>query len=179
MVAAGFDSASSRQRFVIRSNCSLSWRGALRFYLGMVAVSFGIAFFFALRGAWLVLPFAGLEMALLGAALYIVGRRCRRRQEVWLDGDRLEVVSPETGERQYFQRAWARVELEPARHRGHPARLLVGSHRRRVEVGAGLTEHERERLAVALRAALAAPWQAPDTHNDDNRDLEGETLACG
>ena len=63
---------------MIRPNCSLPWRGTVRFYLGIVIVSLGIAAAFAMKGIWLILPFAGLEMVALGAALYIVARdgRC-------------------------------------------------------------------------------------------------------
>ena len=75
MVATYFDDVDCSRRFLIRPNCSLQWREVVRFYLGIAAVSFGIAVAFALQGAWLVLPFAGIEMAVLGGALYIVARR--------------------------------------------------------------------------------------------------------
>jgi uncharacterized membrane protein len=58
----------------------------------MVVVSFGIAIAFALKGAWLILPFAGLEMLVLGAALYVVARRGCRWQTVSIQGDQVEVV---------------------------------------------------------------------------------------
>ena len=48
-------------RIEICPNCSLSVQGARLF--------FGIAFVLALKGFWPILPFAGLEMALLAWAL--------------------------------------------------------------------------------------------------------------
>ena len=56
-----------------KRNCSLSSTGRLLFLLLMGVVSFGIALGFAMLGAWLVLPFAGLEMLLLSWAFYHVG----------------------------------------------------------------------------------------------------------
>lgn len=64
----------------------------MRFYIGMVVVSFSIAIAFALKGAWLILPFAGVEMLVLGAALYVVARRGCRWQTVSIQGDQVEVV---------------------------------------------------------------------------------------
>lgn len=156
MVATQFDSSTSCRRFMVRPNCSLSWRDALRFYLGMILVSFGIATGFALQGAWLVLPFAGLEMLVLGAALYVVGRRCARWQLVSVCEDAVEIVAADAGViRHRFSRAWARVELVRPAIKGHPSRLLIGSHGRAVEVGGCLNEEEKCDLARQLRLAVA------------------------
>ena len=142
---------------MVRPNCSLSWRNALRFYLGMITVSFGIAAGFAWQGAWLVLPFAGLEMLVLGAALYSVGRRCARWQLVSVCEDAVEVTEADAAAgRHRFSRAWARVELVPPAIRGYPARLLIRSHGRTVEIGDCLNEEEKHYLARQLRLAVEA-----------------------
>lgn len=122
----------------------------------MVAVSFSIAIAFALQGAWLILPFAGLEMLALGAALYVVAHRGCRWQIVSIQGDRIEVVEHEqTGKRkQIFQRAWAQVRLEQARIKGYPSRLIISSHGRAVEIGGYLVNAEKEHLALELRKAV-------------------------
>jgi len=158
VVATQFDSFASPRRFLIRPNCSLSWRDAVRFYLGMVLVSFGIAIAFALKGAWLILPFAGLEMLALGAALYIVARRATNWQEISINGDRINVVESDSGreQAQSFQRAWARVIHEDALIKGHPSRLSIRSHGRSVEVGRCLNEDEKRYLAEQLNRAVRA-----------------------
>lgn len=155
MVATQFDSSTASRRFVIRPNCSLLWRDAVRFYLGMVLVSFGIAGGFAFYGAWLVLPFAGLEMLVLGAALYSVARRCSRWQAVSIGADTVEVSNHgrAMGSRR-FQRAWARVELQQPAIKGHPTRLEIRSHGQAVEVGSCLNEAEKKDLALALDQAI-------------------------
>lgn len=156
MVATHFDDQNCSRRFLIRPNCSLRWSDVVRFYLGMVAVSFGIAIACALQGAWLVLPFAGLEMLALGAALYVVARRAQRWQVVSVHGDCVEITQFGSTQEppQVFQRAWARVHLQPAAIQGHPSRLTIGSHGRRVEIGGCLSEDDKKYLARELGLAV-------------------------
>jgi uncharacterized membrane protein len=134
----------------------MSWRELVRFYSGIVIVSMTIALGFAAQGAWLVLPFAGLEMLVLGIALYSVARRSASWQEIAIDGDRVKVISGGSGAEhsEQFQRGWVRVVLEAAPVKGHPSRLLLGSHGRTIEIGGCLNEDEKHALAVQLRRAV-------------------------
>jgi uncharacterized membrane protein len=156
VVATQFDKFASTRRFLIRPNSSLSWRDAVRFYISMVLVSFGIAIAFALQGAWLILPFAGLEMLLLGIALYIVARRAARWQEISINGDRIHVVEhdPRRQQEQSLQRAWAQVIHEDAAIKGHPSKLSIRSHGRSIEIGRCLNEQEKRCLAEQLSRAV-------------------------
>jgi len=156
LVARQVDNFQGSSRFLIRPNCSLPWRGVVRFYISMVVVSFSIAIAFALKGAWLILPFAGLEMLVLGAALYLVARRGSCWQVVSIHGDHIEVVEHDSNSKrqQTFQRAWAQVKLEQARINGYPSRLTIRSHGRAAEIGGYLADAEKEELALELRLAL-------------------------
>ena len=82
------------RRVVIRPNRSLSWRQSMVF-LGAIAVPLVlVSVVLALKGYWLILPFAGLELAGLFVCLYLVahaGCRC----EVISIGD--SVVTVEKG----------------------------------------------------------------------------------
>lgn len=44
-------------------------------FAALGALTLGIAGAFAALGAWLILPFAGLEVLVLGAAFWITARR--------------------------------------------------------------------------------------------------------
>lgn len=160
MVATYFDARDCSRRFLVRPNCSLRWRDVIRFYLGMLTVSLGIAVAFALQGAWLVLPFAGLEMAVLGAALYVVARRGYRWQVISVHSDRIDIT--EHGARperlESFQRAWTRVQLQPAVIQGYPSKLTIGSHGRRVEIGGCLSEDDKNYLAHELSLAVRSNY---------------------
>ena len=128
----------------------------MRFYAGIAIVSMGIAIAFAMQGAWLILPFAGLEMLALGIALYVVARRAASWQEIAIESDEIRVVdhSVKKVKKLSFQRAWVRVLLEEAAITGHPSRLLLGSHGQHVEIGHCLNEEEKRHLVVQLRRAV-------------------------
>ncbi len=157
MIAEEIEQTNHQLRFVIEPNLSLSWRGNLIFFLIICTISFGIAGVFTAMGYWVVFPFAGLEMAVLGAALYVCSTKARWCEMVCIGKDTVEVAAgrhqPE--KRWTFSRHWARIVLSPPNINGHPSRLLIRSHGREVEVGRCLSDEERERLAKALDRALA------------------------
>jgi uncharacterized membrane protein len=142
--------------FVIRPNCSLSWRGNQLFFIFIFAMSFGVAGIFAAQGLWMMLPFAGLEMLALGLALYQCALRGCQQEVITIQEQRVRIaVGRDRPERSCtFERSWAKVVLERPEIRGHPSRLWIRSHGRQVEVGACLVDEERQRLAAALREAL-------------------------
>jgi uncharacterized membrane protein len=156
VVAAQFDQFASPRRFLVRPNCSVSWPDVVRFYLGMLLVSFTIAIAFAMQGAWLILPFAGLEMSVLGIALYVVARRATDWQEISISGDRITIIERDSGrERVYsYQRAWVQIVHERAAINGHPSRLSIRSHGCSTEIGRCLNEEEKRYLADQLIRAV-------------------------
>ncbi len=154
--------------YVLRPNGSLAWRTAKWGCAGMMLLSATVAGWFALRGAWLVLPFAGAEMVLLATALYLACRWSRHAEVIRVEHDALVLqqgrARPEQEHR--FQRAWARVVLIRDPRGWYPSRLLLRSHGRSVEVGARLVEEERlelagelARLTGAAAPAVPAPWR--------------------
>jgi uncharacterized membrane protein len=141
----------------VSANCSLTPRDALVFFVGVAVGSLALAVLLAIRGFWPVLPFAGLELLALGAALVVSQRRGRYREVISVFPDRVVIERTDGGRvsRSEFPRAWARVELVASRHRGHPGRLLVGSHGRRCEVGRTLTDEERRSMGERLKSLVA------------------------
>ena len=141
---------------MLRPDNGLYWRTTLWVYLALVVVSLGVASAFALAGFWPVLPFAGVELALLGIALYVTARRGRYREVVRVRGGTVEIEKGYDGprERWRFERAWTRVALRKARQRLHPARLVLCCRGVTVEVGAFLTDDDRAALARELDQAV-------------------------
>ncbi|MGF1547951.1 MAG: DUF2244 domain-containing protein [Thiotrichales bacterium] len=143
-------------RIVLRPNASLSECRTWCFVAGVAAVTLSIALGFAVMGYWLVLPFAGLEIA----ALVLIFRFClgqnTHREVVSIDGDKVRI---EAGKRRperswEFVRTWTQVLLQPAAVRGYPSRLVLGSAGQRVELGAFLTEDERKALWYRLKSEI-------------------------
>ncbi len=56
-------------------NCSISPAGLLGVFAALSAVALTIGIGFAVAGAWLILPFAGLEVAGLALAFLMYARR--------------------------------------------------------------------------------------------------------
>jgi uncharacterized membrane protein len=150
-------------RIEICPNCSLSVRGAVMFFGSLCGVSFAIAGFMAWRGFWPVLPFAGLEMLLLGWALRAsLARRFHRQTIIVTESD----VSVESRDRTHyaqvvFPRHWAQVKLRRPASRLHPSRLTIESHGRQCELGNFLTEEERRGLALRLQSLIGRVNESP------------------
>lgn len=155
MIHAEFDAQRGYWRFVLRPNRSLSWRGTVHFFLGIATLSLAIATVLAIRGYWLVLPFAGLEIAALGAAFYVVARRSYQCEVIAVAEDILiERGVGRPRHRVRLPRAWAAVDVERCNASWYPSRLLIRSHGQAVEVGRFLPEGERLELALKLRRSL-------------------------
>ncbi|HEY1898220.1 MAG TPA: DUF2244 domain-containing protein [Steroidobacteraceae bacterium] len=154
---------SAHARIVIAPNCSLSARGAVLFFLTACAPCFGVAGVLTFLGFWPVLPFAGLEMLLLGAALRISLARRNNRQTIDISESDV-VVQTKIGKvssEVMFPRHWAQVKLRRSTSRLHPSRLVIESHGRQCEVGDFLTEEERRSLYAKLAKLIGRVNESP------------------
>lgn len=57
--------------WLMKRNCSVSPRQFVGFYVSLALVSLGIAMMLVLNGAWLVLPFTGIELLAVGIAFAV------------------------------------------------------------------------------------------------------------
>ena len=141
--------------YTARPNCSLDRRGKLWLFLAAAVVSGLIALIFAAFGAWLVLPFAGLELAVLAWALRFMDRHSGDYERVLLDGDKLRIETCEAGLPAYheFHRYWTQVRV---RAEGWDARVFVRSHGREVELGRFRSLEQKLAFAQQLRERVGA-----------------------
>lgn len=146
------DTAEDERLFDLRPNAGVYWRQTLVIFLMLSVVCLGVATAFAFAGFWPILPFAGLEVVALGAALYVSARRGDYREVIRVGPERIRIEKGRrTPEQTWeFSRAWSTVELQRSPLRLHPARLLIRSGGDQVECGAFLTDEERESLASEL-----------------------------
>jgi uncharacterized membrane protein len=150
---------------------SLSARG-MRWFCALAVPAVAIpALLFAFLGAWPILGFAGLELALVIGLLALHRRWTARQVEVVvLTEDSLRVLAADgRGGRQEvaLEPYWARLELteEPG---GVPA-LRLSARGRSVEVGRYLSAEEKVSLADALSGALRR-YRTPVFDNPQLRD---------
>jgi uncharacterized membrane protein len=113
------------------------------------------------RGAWVVLPFFGLELAVLALGLYLSARSGAHQEVIEIDGPSLRVSWGRTGwgrtapEGQIaLPRHWSRPVLSIDPSGWYPSRLAVVACGRRVSLAAGLTEDERRAVAAELAQQL-------------------------
>jgi uncharacterized membrane protein len=118
--------------------------GSLTVFLLVIAAGF------AMTGAWLIIPFAGLEIAALGTAACMILRRAGDFERLVFRGDRILVEVRERGlARQFeFHRGWARLVT------GESGSVALRSHGRTVEIGRYCCAEGRQALARELRGRL-------------------------
>lgn len=150
-------------RIELVPHCSLSPRGAVALFASLCAASFGVAGFVASQGFWPVLPFAGLEMLLLGWALRASFERRRESHTITVSEREVLVEWRHRAEHSQvvFSRHWTRVKLRRPASRLHPSRLMIESQGRALEVGRFLTEEERHGLAIRLERLIGRMNESP------------------
>lgn len=151
------------RRFELTPRCSLTPHSARIFIATMAAGTFAVAGFFTWLGYWPVLPFAGLEVALLIWAVRASMRKGAEHETITITEDSVVVQRYTThGEgTSVFPRHWVKVKLHAPSTALHPSRLLFESHGRVCEVGRFLTEDERCGLAVRLKQLVGNVNESP------------------
>ena len=146
------------------------WRGnaltpktAAIFVCVVSAATFLIAGFLTLKGYWPVLPFAGLEIALLIWAVRASMRMGLQRETITITEEYVTVEhrSPYGDWDSVFPRHWTTVKLHAPLAVLHPSRLMLESRGRAYEVGRFLTEDDRRGLAVRLKQLVGNVNESP------------------
>jgi len=139
--------------WLMKRNCAVSPRQFVGFFASLALFSVAIALLLLVRGAWLVLPFTGIELLAVGAAFVVHARHAIDYERIRLYPNRL-VIEQMSGQRltQYeFNPRWVRIES------GVSPRdpIKVVSRGQAVVVGVHLAQYRRASFASELRAALA------------------------
>ncbi len=143
---------TAQYSFTAHRNNSLSSSGRFLAFGLIFTAALGIALGFAwVFGAWLILPFAGLEMLVLYLAFRCVERHAGDYERVAIEGDTLNVEVFDGGRmsRFEFNRYWAQVVCA-----GDGSRLALRSHGRELEIGRHLNEDQRLAMARELKRGL-------------------------
>ena len=121
--------------------------------LGLISFAAGVGF--VAVGAWPVIGFFGLDVALVYLAFRLNYRTARQSETIRLADDvfSVERISVRGERRDWrFQPFWVRVILEERPDASN--RLLVASHGRSLVIGEFVAPAARRELAAALRDAL-------------------------
>ena len=147
-----------KTQFVLHPHRSLSPRGFLILMTVVSLVSFAAGMVFLLMGAWPVMGFFGLDVALVYLAFKLNYRSGMIYETVDLSQELLQLtrVHP-SGARDVFDfnPYWARVRLTTDRPDGRTS-MRLSAQGREILFGQFLTDDERKDLTDALSGALLA-----------------------
>jgi uncharacterized membrane protein len=147
-------------KIIARPNNSLSPDDSIRLLGVMASVALLIALGFAYIGAWLVLPFAGLEILAFAYAFYIINLHADDFESITIEDDRVVVEKRNYKEltTTVFQRYWAQVnvhEIVKSKRGNGKSGLYISSHGNEVEFGRNfINDEQRTILARELRQKL-------------------------
>ncbi|MBU6501655.1 MAG: DUF2244 domain-containing protein [Burkholderiaceae bacterium] len=139
-------------QWFLRRNCSVSPVELAWVYASLCVLSFGISGVFWFRGATLIMPFAWLELLVVGAAFWVYARHATDGEKISLQGAQLVVELENAGklERAEFNRDWVRVEPRT----DDRSLIEVSGQGRTVQVGRYVRPELRPALAREIRMAL-------------------------
>ncbi|HJS78572.1 MAG TPA: DUF2244 domain-containing protein [Burkholderiales bacterium] len=131
----------------LKRNCSMSPADLARVFAALAALVLAIGAGFAAAGAWLVLPFAGLEVLLLGAAFVLHARHAADYERIELQSGRLEVEVTEADRVTRYQLQNARVSMEEGR-------VVLRDAKEEIEIGRHIGAEARAELVAELEKTL-------------------------
>jgi uncharacterized membrane protein len=139
-------------QWLLKRNCSVTPAQLGWLYASLCVVSLGIASFFWSQGARMVMPFAWLELAVVGTAFWVYARHATDGERILVQGRQLVVELESAGrlERAEFNREWVRVEPQS----GDGSLIEVSGQGRSVRVGRHVRPELRPALAREIRHAL-------------------------
>ncbi|QDC45419.1 DUF2244 domain-containing protein [Methylophilus medardicus] len=140
---------------ITRPNASASAESVSKLLLSLLVLSGLIALAFLHMGAWMVLPFAGLELVLVVLAFVVVMRHASDYEKITIVQDQIEIEQSVLGKIKHvrFHCYWARVTLREGEN--GKTSLWIGSHDQEVEFGRDTMDNaQREQVASHLKRVL-------------------------
>ena len=147
-------------KIIARPNNSLSVNDSVKLLAVLAGIALIVALGFLHIGAWLVLPFAGLEILAFASAFRYIYLHADDFDSITIESDRIVVEKRNAKETTttVFQRYWAQVKVRDVAmikcSNGRCA-LFISSHGNEVEFGRNfINDEQRSQLARDLRQKL-------------------------
>lgn len=158
MIQADIDERSRTGRIILQPNASWTWRANLLLLYTLMAVSFTIAIAFMLDGAWLILPYSGVEMISVGLAIYFCVRRCNLQEVITVSEHEVLVERGIRGPEEQWQyhRVWAKFLVKKPQHPWRRTVIAIRSHGNELEIGSFLNDFDKDALIGELKRIVPA-----------------------
>ncbi len=144
---------ATRLMIIARPNQSASWADNVLLLLALAVPVLTIAVIFALLGAWLILPFAGLELLALGTALYHVTWQQQFRHVITLSEDSICIDKGHYAPQQqwHFSRHSTGLTITVQQHPWDGPQLCVHDRNESVILGEFLNREDSLKLLELLQ----------------------------
>jgi uncharacterized membrane protein len=135
---------------VLKPNQSMSWETNRLILLGMFIVNMTIGIGFALMGGWLILPFAGIEIFLVGCGMYYVCWKLNFKQMITVESESFVFQKGVYFPKQEWHWQTSSVQLlkRPSQYRMSAPTLFLKHLSERVEVADFLNREEKKELVT-------------------------------
>ena len=149
----------------LQPNRSATWRQTLWFVASLAVLVAVIAIAWAVIGAWVILPFAGVELALVAFFMYRVSQRTYDQQYLVLTSSDLQLTRHKQRP-EIWPRKDTRVSvIQPSGALDLIRVFLSAPEKRDIEIGEFLNREDRDQLVdffkqhLPVRRYASMPWQ--------------------
>ena len=147
-------------RIILRPNRSASWRQTRVLIAVLGGFSLCVAIVWALLGAWMVLPFAGLEVLILATVMHRVCRATYREEAIVFEGESTYLYknnlnhtnSSSSNNIVINPRKEASISVRQLEDRSDECQIFLKYRNREVELGSFLNHDEKRELIKVLKA---------------------------
>lgn len=123
------------------------------FFLILALVAGFIAVAWSLAGVWVILPFAGLEIMLVGYFLRLTYLKNQASQTIAIDTLDIEIeyITLRSAQFTSLSRESAKLSFSKSLNATSIDKLYLSDHKNKVEIGQFLNKQDRESLILSLR----------------------------
>ena len=158
MVETRINENTGLATIVLKPNNSSSWQFNMQIVTSLALIALFISITLALRGLWLIFPFAMLEVGFVFICLYLRMKANFKTEVITFDENTVVV---ERGcyhaEKSWrYHRIWTKIFVKKPVTRGHPKQIFIRSHGKELELGSFLNKKDKEILINDLKTAVYA-----------------------
>ena len=144
MITISIDKQGYTGHILLEPNLSFSWKTNIRFFILISTITLLVAGYFISKGAWLVFPFSGLELIIIGVSLYMFFKHYNHCEVITFTDDKVIIECGKDRPEEFweYQRHWSKIHIK-----GHGLfeipKVSIKSHGNETEVGSFLGYDEK------------------------------------
>lgn len=140
-------------QLILAPNKSMSWETNKKILIGIFIVNMTIAIAWSLMGAWLVLPFAGLEVLLVGLGMYYACWKLNFKHIITIEAESFILQKGVYFPKQewQWQKSHVRLMNKPNQYRMSAPHLFLNHLNDKIEVGEFLNQSEKKQFKGLIK----------------------------